>query len=207
MTIEEEIKNNPYLIFTMRNPPDRLIQLAISVEVGIVNHFMTNERYDKYKIEDGLIFNLDNLSEEKLASVIMLNPSAVLKLSNPSVNLQVMAVKRKPDIIFMLNEPSIKVWRVAINENPSYIKYLDEQVQELQLLAISVSPNAIQFIKKPTKVVQRYVIKHYPEYTYKLRYVDDDVCIETIRKYGLQSIVMFPRLSDNVREALYNMKK
>ena len=206
MTIEEEIRNNPYLIFTMRNPPDKLIELAISVEVGIVNHFMTNKRYDNYKIEDGMIFNLDNLSEEKLASIIMLNPSAVLKLSNPSDNLQVMAVKRKPDIIFMLNKPSIKVWRAAISENPSYIKYLDNQIQELQLLAISVSPNTIEFIKKPTKVVQRYVIKHYPEYTYKLRCVDDDICIQTIRKYGLQSIMMFPRLSDTVREAIY-MKK
>lgn len=207
MTLEEQIKNNPYLIFTMKNPPDSLIDLAISVEVGIVNHFMTNKRYDKYKIEDGTIFNLDNLSEEKLSRIVMLNPSAVLKLSNPSINLQVLAVKRKPDIIFMLDKPSIKVWRTAIGENPSYIKYLDEQVQELQLLAISISPNAIEFIKKPTKVVQRYVIKHYPEYAYKLRCVDDDICIDTIRKEGLQSIMMFPRLSDAVREAIYDMKK
>lgn len=203
MDIRDQIKQRPLLIFSLMNPSNELIEIAVREDIRILNYFLNDDLYDKFKFEEDSIISLDGLSDNKLKNIIMMNPSNIKKLSDPSDQLQIVAVKRDPSLVFYLKEPSIHVWRTVLELEPMYIKYIDAPIQELQMLAISKSIKSLEYIKNPTKVIQRYVIKHYPEYVHSLRHVDDDVYLETLKKYGLGSISMFRRISDDVRKSLY----
>lgn len=202
MDIQEMLRKDPLMIFKISNPSNELIEIAVTEDIRLINYFMNDYLYDKFKYEEDSIITLDGLSSNKLKNVIMINPSYIKKLSNPTDQLQIVAVKRDPSLVFFLKEPSIHVWRTVIDIEPSYIKYIDSPIQELQMLAISKSIRALEFIKRPTKVIQRYVVKHYPEYVHLLRQVDDDICLETIKKYGISSVTMFGSISESVRATL-----
>lgn len=203
MDIRDQIKQRPLLIFSLINPSNELIEIAVKEDIRILNYFLNDDLYDKFKFEEDSIISLDGLSDNKLKNIIMMNPSNIKKLSDPSDQLQIVAVKRDPSLVFYLKSPSIHVWRTVLEIEPMYIKFIDAPIQELQMLAISKSIKSLEYIKNPTKVIQRYVIKHYPEYVHSLRHVDDDVYLETLKKYGLGSISMFGRISDDVRKSLY----
>lgn len=204
MEIKERIKQQPLLIFSLSNPSNELIEIAVREDIRLLNYFMNDELYDKFKFEEDSIVCLDRLSDRKLKNIIMMNPSEIKKVSNPSDQLQIVAVKRQPILVFSLKNPSIHVWRTVLESEPMYIKYIESPIQELQMLAITKSIRTLEFIKKPTKVIQRYVIKHYPEYVHILKQVDDDVCLETLKKYGLDAVLMFNNISDTVRQFLFN---
>lgn len=203
MDIKARIKQDPLFIFSIPNPSNELVEIAAKEDIRLLNYFINDELYDKFKFEEDSIACLDGLSDSKLKNIIMMNPSDIKKLSNPSDQLQIIAVKRQPDLIFSLKNPSIHVWRTALELEPMYIKYIESPIQELQMLAITKSIKTLEYIKKPTKVIQRYVIKHYPEYVHALRQIDDDVCLEALKKYGLRAVSMFMNIGDSVRHSLY----
>ena len=204
MDIKETIKQQPLLILSLPNPSNELIEIAVKEDIRLLSYFMNDELYEKFKYDEESIISLDGLSDKRLKNIIMLNPSNIKKLSNPSEQLQIVAVKRDPNLIFSLDNPSISVWRTVLEVDPMYIKYIDSPTQELQMLAICKAIRTLEYIKKPTKVIQRYVIKHYPEYTYLLKHIDDDVCLETLKKHGIESVLVFRNISDRVRKYLYN---
>lgn len=198
------IEEDPCNIFSIENPKKEWVDFAISLDLDLINHFMTDERYDRYSDDSEYFINLDGLSYGKLRELIKDNPRNILKISNPDEPLKILAVKMKPELVLELPELTLEVWKAALTERPEYIKYIEQPNEILQEIAMDKNPRSVKYIRTPTVKIQRMIINKFPEFIPFLQSVDDRLVLETVndKEKGMSYLSKFSRISDEVREAL-----
>lgn len=202
----EIIEKEPCNILLIEEPKKEWIDYAISLNLDLINHFMTDERYDQYEYESDMFNNLDGLSFMKTKDIILQDPRSILKLSDPPEPLKIIAVSKMPELILELTEVTTDIWKVAIQKKPEYIKFLEDPTEELQLESVMVDAVCIKYIRQPTIEVQRYIVKRFPEYIPLIQNVSDTIVIEVVKTYGIRYLGRFSRLTDTVKQMLKDLQ-
>lgn len=204
MSIKDKIKENPEIIFTMKKISFDYIVEAVKANPFLINHFMSDKLYDIFESTDidSVIMNYDGLSQNRIRELIIKQPRTILKISNPTEDMKLLAVNRSPRLIFELDRPSEDLLRAAIKNKPMLIQYIFEPSEELQMICVTQTRKYLSSITRPCRAVQQYVLNYYPDYIHHLRFIEDDIVIDYINKNGLKSITRLPKISDKVRAEL-----
>lgn len=102
------------------------------------------------------------------------NPYFILKIDDPSEEIQMLAIQGNPTVIKFIDEPTDEVKKMAVESEPNIIKDIISPSEELQMIAVKSKASLIFRIPGAAMdSVQLYVAKNDPE-TYSL-YVDSAV--------------------------------
>ena len=105
------------------------------------------------------IKGIKNPSVELQLLAVKNNPSSIQHIDSPSEELQLMAVKNNPISIQHIDNPSEEVQLIAVNQDSDVIKYIDNPTEKVQLMAVRQDGRIIQHIDNPTEKVQLMVVK------------------------------------------------
>ena len=116
---------------------------------------------NKTKIED--IRNLNKCSDEFQIAVVKDSWRAIGHIKNPSVEVQLAAIKTNAEAIKYIVKkaivPSEEVQLAAVSEYGGAIEYIDNPTEKAQLAAVTQNGLAIKHIDNPSEEVQLAAVK------------------------------------------------
>jgi hypothetical protein len=89
-----------------------------------------------------------------------------MMIKNPSVEVQMAAVKQNGHAIQFIKNPSVEVQMEAVRQNGYAIRHIKNPSVEAQMEAVKQHGNAIRHIKNPSVEVQMAYLSQIPEINY-----------------------------------------
>ena len=120
---------------------------------------------------------------DKAKEKIKENPKQILKMENPSAELQKLAIDSDHEIYKKIKNLDPFVFLDVIRRNPAIIRDIDNPTEEMQMAAVNNHSFYIRDIKKPTINVIKQVINNSPS---NLEYISEEYQTDEIQKYALQ---------------------
>ena len=93
-------------------------------------------------------------SEEKQIALVQYDPSRIMQIKNPSIAVQLAAVKKIGYAIEQIKDPCIAVQLAAVKENGYVIELIEDPCIAVQRVAIHYHHGMIDFIRSPDQEVQ-----------------------------------------------------
>lgn len=174
------LKRNPWCFKHIANPTARVCVAAVKADVRNIC-FITSadpeirevllkglkKRYLCDNLEDSLFpsFSIDSIikrfsfSEEEVLSILAQNPEFICQMKEPTLAMQLNAVKKNPYIFRYIKHPHNETILYALSRNGLLIDCVKNPNETHQLMAVSNTADAIRFIKKPTVRVQLKAVK------------------------------------------------
>lgn len=171
-TVHRFMCHTPFHIYWIRE-----VKLLIDT---VVHKHGDNLYSDNLELYDRKRFDLNMFEYETQRKAVCYCGHSIIHHSNPSPELQLLAVKQDgwciseiplssnnefqvaairqdPRSIGMINNPSIKLQKMAIEYNPEVISYIQTPSDNVQLLALKINPKIVIYIRNPSKRVSNYI--------------------------------------------------
>ena len=105
------------------------------------------------------IYELNQFSESDQELVVYYRSELIQWIVDPSINVQLMAVKSNPETIKLIRNACPAAQMIAVqNTAGNAIRYIKHPSEELQMEAIAKSWLNIRYIAKPTEKVQLFAV-------------------------------------------------
>ena len=164
----EYIKNSTPKVqmFAIRRDP-LLFRKISKPSIEVQRHMVDNA-------ENAIPNNTDKLDITIQRRGVTRNPNFIIKINNPSEEIQMLAIQGNPTVIKYIEEPTDEVLKMAVESEPTIIRDIISPSEELQMIAVKKKTTGIYNIRGVAMdSVQLYVAKNDPE-TYS-RYVESAV--------------------------------
>jgi hypothetical protein len=99
--------------------------------------------------------------EREAIQAIIDNPKSIGDYKNPSLLLQMAAIKNSVYSIQHIKNPAPEVQMAAVTQNRVALRYIKNPSTELQMAAVTKSGYSIEYIKNPSPEVQLAAVKKY----------------------------------------------
>ena len=171
------INQRPQLIGSIKNPTPKVQMFFVTHHPHLFRMiFRPSIEAQRYMLDNHADYigtdtpNLDITIQRRLVTK---NPHFIMKIDNPSEEIQMLAINANPHVINHIDDPSYEVQKRALALNPLTILYFFCPTEQQQMIAVKSNPRAIFSIKDvvPADSVQLYVAKNDPK-TYS-RYVEN----------------------------------
>jgi hypothetical protein len=134
--------------------------------------------------ERDLLPRNSHLEEKENIRLVTLNPMNIKDIINPSVVVQLEAVRQNGWAIQFIKDPSEEVQLEAVRQNGYAIRFIKDPSEEMKLEAVRQNGYAIQFIKDPSETVQLEAVR---SNGYAIRFIKDpseEMKLEAVRQNG-----------------------
>jgi len=128
--------------------------------------------------QDELNFILNSSTKDKILHEILKN--------NTDEKFHLMCVDKDAYDIQYIKNPSMDIQLTAVKRCGWSIKFIEHQSEQLQLLAIGRDASSLKFIKHPTEKVQKKAIKQYFGYITNIKNPSDDIIEYTKQQKRIQ---------------------
>jgi hypothetical protein len=102
--------------------------------------------------------------------LISYNPNTIEYMSNPSPELQMLAVKGNYKLIKYVENPSLDLQKEVVSANPYNIQYITNAAEQIKEYDFRLSDGVFPYIKNPPLKMQQQAVEKNP---YHIMYVDD----------------------------------
>lgn len=120
------------------------------------------------------ISKIDNPSEEQQLFAVRKSGNTIKfifeKGISPSKNVQIEALKQNGESIRHFKNPSEELQIIAVSNSKFAITHIDNPSEKIQLASVEAEGNSILFIKNPTEPVQILAINKSPDF---MRLIDN----------------------------------
>ena len=119
--------------------------------------------------------NESNQLTQLVLTQIRKDPFCIHLITNPSIRLQLTAVRKNGQVLKIIRNPSREVIEAAIRNDPSAIMYVKDPDEKLQLMAVRLNGYTIRNIKHPSPKVQVAAVKVDPSAILLLKVVPNQL--------------------------------
>lgn len=119
------------------------------------------EKIPDYKLQDIVEELLADGDEMTLRRLLKFHPKAIHYVSDPSRDLQLLAVEGDPRSIFNIKNPSEEIQLAAIRKNPAALEDIENPTERVQLEAVQKNGLVIKYLadRNPSKEVQLAAVR------------------------------------------------
>lgn len=122
-----------------------------------------------------------SLFDRNLRAVLR-NPRAVCLIENPSIRVQMAAVRQDSNVICLIDRPAEEVQLAAVRKSPETIHFIDAPTEQVQSSVLRNNPGYISFLADPTEKVQLLAVEKNPECISLIRQPTEKVQLVAVLK-------------------------
>lgn len=181
-----EIRKNPSLLFTIKNPSIAEQKAALLSDISILGRIeVQNKKIVEYALGNAEAMKyVKEQTPEICKFALRQNIEAMKYIKDQTEDLCRYAIDIDPETIRFMKNPSLDVCKKAILYDAELIRFVENQTPELCMMAVKKYGGAIDYIKDQTPELCVAALENYPQ---SLAYIKDqtpELCMMAVKKDG-----------------------